>query len=221
MLSVSGSLIEQLKSNVSKEVNSRAMVTVIDEEESSNETIDLVTEDIGFTAGTLAVQGSYKVFAQEDDTDVKMTLSVDANVETNLTNAVTQDYDGYVFHLSGKANADIIGDLKLAGEGISPNQTMKFDLDYGVAFSLGMIISVDGPTASDDVGAIVLINLKMANSNHKTYYEADYSEEENVFEDIINDSLPTNASLEISVYNNDRNIIFTKTYTQAEIQELL
>ena len=127
----------------------------------------------------------------------------------------------YYYTASGMANANVLADFGMAIGGTEYNPSLEIDLDYGVAFSLGLLIDVDAPGTTDDVGAIVIMDLNLSKSNHSDYYVADYDYDEDMMMDIVNDSIPDNVTLNVTVYNNSRGVVFTHSYNMAELETLM
>ncbi len=219
-----------LSSAMAQSGTSRAMAPFVDKSGSGNETINLTDLGLPFTAGTLNYSGNYDVYGEKDDAIMKMNMNISADLDSTLTGAeMSLDTDAtntgyeYIYSVSGKANANIKGKIAAEVSGTDPNSSFKLDLDYGVAFSLGMVISVDDRTSTNnDIGAIVIMNLKISKSNHNTYNQSDYGGDYNaLMEAVLNGSVPTDATLNVSVYNNGRTLIFAHSYTMKELETLM
>ncbi len=225
---MSGGLIPSLSmssivnSSLSQTATAKTMTPFVDESDSINETVNLVDLGSPFTGGTLTGTGTYDIYGEQDDAVTKMTLGIAADIQSTITDgkiALDSSGSNYVYSVSGKANVDVLADFAMEVTGADPNMVLEFDLDYGIAFSLGFVISVNGPNASDDVGAIVVMDLNLSKSNHNSYSQADYPDDP--FTPALNDSIPADATLNVNVYDNLRNLVFTHSYTFADLETLI
>jgi len=219
-----GAPVSRMLSSVPVSASARTMETFVDDQDTIDEEIDLVNDidESPFTSGTISLKGSYKVFGQAEDVDPgDVVFNLNSDLETVVDNAVsTIDNNGtdYKYTISGKANVNAVADFSMDVSGSDPDYKIVLGLDYGIAYSAALLISVDDNNdGTDDYGALVVVNLKFSKSNHNTYYQSDYDSEDAALEDMLNDSIPDTASLDITVYNNDREKIFEKSYDLKDL----
>lgn len=61
------------------------------------------------------------------------------------------------------------------------------------------------------------MDLKLSESNHNSY---DMTSEAD-FQRLIDDSVPSNATLNVAVYRNDHSVVFTESYDMAALELLM
>ena len=200
--------------------DARVMETFVDENKQVNEKINLFDGGL-FSAGVLHVNGYYNALGKSDNDALDISLDLDADLAAVLTEDAVLETDDGELTISGKANAEALADFNLKGSGTEPNMAVRLDVDYGVAFSAAMLLSYAPDDESTPVGALVVLNMHFSGSGHKTYYQKDYPAGnegmEAVIMDMLDDSLPADASLDVAVYDNDRNLIFQKSYGYMDL----
>lgn len=221
--------VSSLSGSVStKAVGTRALITVFQDSATTDDTINLATATDVFTSGTVTQAGAYSVLLQQDDTN-PMVISgeIDASSKVTISDAQSiTNYSDNSFYFDGKANLEAVADFSTNVTGDSEaTAAVTVDLDYGIALSCALAIDVNDTyllDGDDSAGALVTIDFKMVHSNHKKYVAADYTSDPSadLETDMINDCLPSSAALNISVYDNDRTLVFTTSYDMDEIMTL-
>ena len=185
----------------------------LNENENIDKTIPL-DNVVPFSSGSLYVKGSYKGYGKNEENGYGGALNLDGNLSADLSNAVIQ-VDSSNYTLSGKANAATLVDLDATTTGEDSNAVINVNLDYGVSFSIALLIS-DGSK-----GALVVMDLDISGRNYNNYKMSDYVDGDSAIMAILSDTIPEDASLNLSVYDNDSSLIFHESYGYKDLMALI